>query len=71
MSDTATHVLWRVTAPHFVAGVEVDEEGYVCAAAPILNWALGKYWYQVKGVISHKYRWHLERVSETTRSNVP
>lgn len=30
--------LWRVTAPHFVAGFEADEDGRVVRAAPILGW---------------------------------
>jgi hypothetical protein len=55
--------LWQISAPHFVAGLEVDDDDMVCKAAPILSWTLGKYWYQVKGVICHRYRWHIERIT--------
>jgi uracil-DNA glycosylase family 4 len=34
--------LHRVVAPHFVAGVLVDDSGVVVHAAPILSWALGR-----------------------------
>lgn len=33
--------LYRVVAPHFVAGFTVDERGYIKEAAPILKWARG------------------------------
>ena len=33
--------LYRVEAPHFVAGVEVNEQNRIVRAARILNWALG------------------------------
>lgn len=34
---------YRVTAPHFVAGIEAGEDNnIILAAAPILAWAIGK-----------------------------
>lgn len=35
--------LWRIVAPHFVAGLVVDEDRVV-EAAPILRWAVGMRW---------------------------
>lgn len=35
--------MWvRIEAPYFVAGVELDEEGFVTLTAPILRWMRGK-----------------------------
>lgn len=31
-----------VDAPHFYAGLIIDENGYVSEAAPILRWTIGK-----------------------------
>lgn len=31
--------LWRVTAPHFVAGICVAQDGTITHTAPILKWA--------------------------------
>jgi hypothetical protein len=35
--------LYRISAPHYVAGLVVLN-GFVCRAAPILQWAVGKRW---------------------------
>jgi hypothetical protein len=35
-------MLVRVEAPHFVAGIEVNERGMCMNAAPILKWCIGK-----------------------------
>jgi hypothetical protein len=34
--------LWRVAAPHFVAGIIVAQDGAIVAAAPILKWAYNR-----------------------------
>lgn len=34
--------LVRVDAPHFVAGLEINEQGMCMVAAPILKWCIGK-----------------------------
>jgi hypothetical protein len=34
--------LLRIEAPHFVAGVVIDQWDMVVRAAPILHWAVGK-----------------------------
>lgn len=39
--------LWRIEAPHFVAGLVV-EAGVVTEAAPILGWTKGRRWEDVK-----------------------
>ena len=33
---------YQITSPYFVAGVEVDEDGYCVRAAPIIGYAVGK-----------------------------
>ena len=35
-------MLYQVTAPYMCAGLEVDEDGVVVFAAPILKWTVGK-----------------------------
>lgn len=35
-------LLVRVVAPHFVAGLVLDDAGIVRQAAPILKWTIGK-----------------------------
>lgn len=39
--------LWRITAPHFVAGITVAQDGVIVDTAPILKWARGNssYWF--------------------------
>lgn len=34
--------LLRIVAPHFVAGLDVDDTGRVTKAAPIIGWMVGK-----------------------------
>lgn len=34
--------LWQITAPHFCAGLLLDQDGICYLAAPILSWAVGK-----------------------------
>lgn len=48
--------LWHVTAPHFCAGLEV-RHGRVTLAAPILAWAVGKLWGEVRAYARRK-GWH-------------
>lgn len=35
-------MLVRVVAPHFVAGIWINEHGMCLRAAPILQWCIGK-----------------------------
>lgn len=35
--------LIRIVAPHFVAGLVVDDKGIVRRAAPIVAWAIGRH----------------------------
>ena len=53
---------YRVTAPHFVAGIETREDKIV-AAAPILAWAIGKRLRWFQGYCLKK-RWTIERLKE-------
>jgi hypothetical protein len=46
-------VLVRVEAPHFVAGLLVDD-GVCFAAAPILGWCVGKTDYELRTFFSSK-----------------
>ncbi len=34
-------MLLQVTAPHYCAGIILDEDQYVVGAAPILSWTIG------------------------------
>lgn len=34
--------LWRISAPHFVAGLTETYDGVISGAAPILRWAINK-----------------------------
>lgn len=33
---------WRITAPHFCAGLVIDTNSICVEAAPILHWAVGR-----------------------------
>lgn len=45
--------LFRITAPYFCAGVEI-EDGVVVEAAPILAWMIGKPFTYVKSYCTRK-----------------
>lgn len=48
---------YRITAPHFVAGVTVDFDGqYIRTAPPILAWACGRDWLWFRDYAARK-RW--------------
>lgn len=51
--------LYRIAAPHFVAGVVVDAKGMVICTAPILNWASG---WSMQSLMRYarKKRWSVE-----------
>jgi hypothetical protein len=51
--------LYRIEAPHFVAGLLVDPRGRVCEAAPILRWAMGKTIAEIQRYAARK-GWHIE-----------
>ena len=36
--------LYRITAPHFCAGVAVAPDGMIIKTAPILHWAFNRSW---------------------------
>ena len=42
MEYQRTGTLVRVVAPHFVAGLLIDDCGVCSHAAPILKWAIGR-----------------------------
>lgn len=46
-------ILVRVVAPHFVAGLYI-EDGVCFAAAPILSWAVGQTDYHLRTFFSNK-----------------
>lgn len=51
--------LWRIVAPHYVAGLIVSG-GVVVEAAPILGWSVGKEWRGVRRYLRGKgYRGEL------------
>lgn len=54
-------MLYRITAPHFVAGLNT-EVGVVVEAAPILKWALGKDIDYLKEYFKRK-NWQIEILS--------
>ncbi len=45
--------LWRIVAPHFVCGLVVAD-GRVVEAAPIVRWALGRRWSDVREAMKRK-----------------
>ncbi len=47
MTKTSRAFLYRVVAPHYVAGLVV-RNFFVVEAAPILRWTIGKRWSQVQ-----------------------
>lgn len=53
--------LYRIVAPHFVAGVLVDEDSVVEETAPILRWAMGR---ELGWLVSYctRKRWQLQFV---------
>ncbi|HYN39199.1 MAG TPA: hypothetical protein VES39_08100 [Rhodospirillales bacterium] len=61
-------ILGRITAPHFVAGLEAGEEPphVVRRAAPIIAYMLGWTAERVADYCSRK-RWQIERVREAAR----
>ena len=44
---------WRIVAPHFVAGLRV-EDGVVREAAPIIWWSRGRKWSEVRAYFKSK-----------------
>jgi len=46
--------LLRIEAPHFVAGLEVNERMRVIRAAPILAWAMGRDFETVANTLNRK-----------------
>jgi len=53
--------LFRVTAPHFVAGVIVNRVNSIVFAAPILHWSVGKDLKSFEAYCHHK-SWTLEQL---------
>lgn len=51
---------YRVVAPHFVAGVTVDDEAsFIRIAPPILGWSIGKDWLWFRSYALRK-GWRIE-----------
>jgi len=61
--------LWRIMAPHFVAGVTV-RDGVIVRAAPILAWTRGKELRRLLNYASSK-GWVVERRCEWSRKSIP
>jgi hypothetical protein len=55
--------LARITAPHFVAGLEFSAAGVCVLAAPILQWAVGRKARDVHAYCQRK-GWKIERLTE-------
>lgn len=53
-------MLVRVAAPHFVAGIVLDDAGVVIEAAPILAWERGKHYGELRAYFARKH-WVAER----------
>lgn len=53
--------LYRITAPHFCAGLVVDTSGRVTLAAPILGWTRGKRWLDLHAYFARRV-WLVEEV---------
>ena len=53
---------YQVQAPHFCAGVVIDQWGIVIRTAPILRWAQGKRWVDLQSFCKRK-GWKLERAA--------
>ncbi len=51
----------RIIAPHFVAGLVLNEDKICVRTAPILNYMLGWNWWQVIAYCKKK-RWSYEHV---------
>ena len=47
-------MLIRIEAPHFCAGIEIDERGMCVNAAPILKWCIGKKTYFLRSYFKDK-----------------
>ncbi len=57
----AVERLYRVTAPHFCAGLVVGADSRVTEAAPVLQWAIGQRWVEVLAMTDRK-GWRMEHV---------
>lgn len=55
-------MLYRITAPHFVAGIIVAQDGVIIATAPILKWA-GNWAFAGFQSYCARKRWKIEKVS--------
>ena len=53
--------LYRITAPHFSAGVAVAHDGAIIQVAPVLRWALKRPWDDLRRWAQVK-RYKVERV---------
>ena len=64
-------ILGRITAPHFVAGLEVDAETWrVSKAAPIIAYMLGWPSTRVADYCRRK-RWQIERLDGVAAHETP
>lgn len=63
---TPDDMLYRVVAPHFVAGFTVAQDGDVTATAPIIAWMRGKPLGYIQRYCAGK-GWGLEAVSSSNQ----
>ena len=61
-----TENLFRITAPHFCAGVAVAHDGAIIQTAPILRWAFNKPWAYLREWAERK-GYKVEKVSQSNR----
>ena len=60
--------LYRVTAPHFVVGLIVADNGRIVRAPPIVSWARGKKLADIERCCRRR-DWHLLKVTEVAEEN--
>lgn len=62
---SAEGTLWYIDAPHFCCGLVV-QAGRVIEAAPIVGWAMGKPWREVRAYMRRK-GWSGQPVPESRK----
>jgi hypothetical protein len=60
MNGTGLKILYRVEAPHFVAGIVFQKE-LAINAAPILKWSIGKNIVFLRNYFNRK-KWRFKRI---------
>jgi hypothetical protein len=59
--------MYQITAPHFVAGFEVDRASSICNdAAPIIKWVIGRHLFNIM-MYCKREGWGIKEVTSGTR----